>query len=146
MATINKSIKIKAPVSKVFGFITDPENWTTYVSGLVAVNDLSKDVPAKGSTFKWDYRIMGIKLSGKGEISEMVKNKRFGLDISGRAKVNESFTFEKGDDGETILTAFIDHEFPGAAMKAVSNTKLFEKLNSNEAKNILQKIKIICEA
>jgi uncharacterized protein YndB with AHSA1/START domain len=145
MATIKKSVKIKASVSKVFNFVSAPENWTTYVSGLTAVNGLSKDAPAKGSTFKWEYRIMGVKLSGKGEIADMVKNKRFALDIKGRAKVKESFTFDKGEDGNTVLTANIEHEFPGAAMKAVSGTKLFEKLNNNEARNILQKIKIICE-
>lgn len=146
MSKVHKSVIINAPVGKVFSFVTAPENWTRYVTSLVAVTDQSPDLPAKGGTFKWQYKMMGVKMSGKGEVSESVKNKVFGLRLTGKASINEHYEFESNPDGTTTLKVGIDYEMPGEMMQAIANSKLVEKLNAMESKNVLDKIKAMCEA
>lgn len=79
MPEIKQSIVIKAPVSKVFELVTDPTNWPRYVTNLVDVKDMSPDIPARGSTFTYQYKIMGMKFEGKGTVIENVADKSFGL-------------------------------------------------------------------
>jgi uncharacterized membrane protein len=145
MSVINRSVLINAPVRKVFEFVTSPENWTRYVTSLVEVRNLSADTPMKQSTFSWTYRMMGVKFSGKGSVTEYVKNKRFGLNLKGKADINEHYEFSDAGDGATKLNVKIEYEMPGEILKFIANSKLVEKLNNLEAKNVLEKVKAMCE-
>lgn len=69
MANITRTIVIKAPVEKVFGFVTYPDNWTKYVTSLVDVRDVSSKGVEKGTTFAWQYRMLGINFGGKGTVT-----------------------------------------------------------------------------
>lgn len=146
MSVISKSVKIKASPAHVFSVVTNPDNWTRYVTSLVAVKNMSSDIPAKGSTFTWEYKMMGLKFGGKGQVSESVKNKRFGLMLKGKATVIEGYDFIDNGDGTTTLDIKIDYQMPGAFAEALMSTKLVEKLNNLESKAVLDKIKLMCEA
>jgi uncharacterized membrane protein len=130
----------------VFDFVTSPENWTRYVTSLVEVKNLSQDAPARESTFDWTYRMMGVKMSGKGTVTEYVKNRKFGLSLKGRASLTESYEFSDAGDGSTELNVKVDYDMPGEMLKVIANSKLVERLNNIEAKNVLDKIKVMCEA
>lgn len=146
MSAISQSISISAPVGKVFDFVTNPENWTRYVTSLVAVNDLSAGVPVAGTTFSWDYKMMGVKISGTGEVTEYQKNRSFGLSMRSKVRIEERYDFIPDGDSGTTLKIMVEYEMPGEMMKVISNTKLVEKLNAMESRNVLAKIKAMCEA
>lgn len=146
MAVISKSITINASVAKVFTVVTTPENWTRYVTSLVEVKSLSSEAPARGSTFQWTYKMMGLKFSGKGTVTENVKDKKFGLSLRSRVQINETYDFIKKDAGVTELKIRIDYEMPNEVLKMLTDSKLVEKLNAIESKNVLDKIKALCEA
>lgn len=146
MAVISRSVVIKAPVRKVFDVVTTPDNWTRYVASLVEVKDLSLPGPEKGMHFKWVYRMMGVKFSGKGEVSEYVKNKKFGLRLTGKASVNESYEFMEASDGTSELKVRIEYEMPNEVLQFIANSKLVEKLNNLESKSVLEKIKALSES
>lgn len=145
MATISKKVAIKAPVEKVFGFVVNPENWTKYVTSLTDIRDLSSPDAEAGTTFRWEYRMMGMKFHGKGTVTEMLKNKRFGLRMEGSMPINESYLFTKTDSG-TELSFDIHYELPGRIMSVVANKGLIEKINKKESEAVLSKIKMFCEA
>jgi uncharacterized membrane protein len=145
MSVISKSIVIKAPVGKVFKFVTSPENWTRYVTSLVEVRNLSEDSPRKDSTFSWTYRMMGVKFSGKGAVTEYVKNKNFGLNLKSKVSITEHYDFLDAGDGSTNLKVRIDYEMPGEMLRIIADNRLVERLNNLEARNILEKIKVLCE-
>lgn len=145
MPTVHKSVKINAPIEKVFTVVTAPDNWTRYVTSLVSVTDLSSGAPKKGSTFKWVYSMLGIKFSGKGEVSEYVRNKSFGLMLKGKAEVKESYDFASDSPSETTLDVKIEYTMPSAVVEAIMNNRLVAKLNQIESKNVLNKIKAMCE-
>jgi uncharacterized membrane protein len=146
MSVINRTVVIKAPLKKVFDVVTSPDNWTRYVTSLVEVKDLSGNAPEEGLTFKWVYKMMGVRFSGRGTVTEFVRNKRFGLALKGKVVVNESYDFLDDGDGATTLKACIDYEMPNEVLKFIANSKLVEKLNNIESKNVLEKIKAMCES
>ena len=74
MAQITRSIKINASLSKVFDYVTNPGNWTKYVTSLVDIRNVSSDVPETGTTFEWTYRMLGINNDGIGKIGDFEKN------------------------------------------------------------------------
>jgi len=146
MATISKSVKIDASVGKVFKVVTEPENWTRYVTSLVAVTHLSKDAPATGSTFRWEYKMMGIRFSGKGEVTDNVRNKSFGLMLRGKATIEEKYDFIRNEDGTSTLKIHIEHDLPSALLNKMMDNALIRKLNNIESGHVLRKIKAMCEA
>lgn len=145
MSVINKSVAIKAPLGKVFDFVTSPENWTRFVSSLVEVRDLSPDAPAMGSTFRWTYKMMGLKFTGSGTVTEYSKNKRFGFAFKSKVPISEHYDFINRGDGVTELNVRVEFEIPGKVLKVFADSKLVERLNNLEARNILDKIKVMCE-
>ena len=145
MPTVNRKIIIHAPVAKVFEFVTNPENWTRYVTSLTDVRDLSSPHIEPGTTFKWTYRMFGMNFHGIGRIAENVKNKKFGLKMEGSFPILESYSFTKTEEG-TELHAEIQYEMPGKIMSVIANKGLMEKVNKKEAENVLAKIKMFCES
>jgi uncharacterized membrane protein len=145
MTKIEKQILINCPVNKVFQFVTDPENWTKYVTSLVDVKDLSDKDASVGCTFKWTYRMLGMNFHGKGQVVENIKNKRFVLKMEGSFPIQETYNFLETDKG-TKLSIEIEYDLPKKIISLVLNKAIIEKLNKKEAENILSKIKIFCES
>lgn len=144
MAAITRKITISAPLDKVFSFVTSPDNWTKYVTSLVDVRDLSSPKVEKGTTFAWQYRMLGINFGGKGTVTENVINEKFGMKMEGGFPITENYAFRKVDGG-TELSVEVIYETPSKILQAVSKSGLVEKLNQKEADGVLEKIKILCE-
>lgn len=144
MATIQEKVMINAPVEHVFAFVTNPENWTEYVTSLTNVTDLSSPGLEPGTTFAWEYRMLGVKLHGTGRVSENTKDSRFGMRMEGTVPISEHYTFTPMNGG-TELAIEIAYEMPGKVLEKIANTGLVEKLNRREAANVLEKVKLLCE-
>jgi uncharacterized membrane protein len=145
MSVINKSVSIKAPLGKVFNYVTNPENWTQFVASLIDVRDLSPNAPAKDSTFRWTYSVFGLKLTGDGTVTEYSKNKSFGFAFKSKVPITEHYDFINKGDGITELKVRVEFGMPGQLLKMIADSNLAVKLGRVEAKNILEKIKVICE-
>jgi ligand-binding SRPBCC domain-containing protein len=145
MASIKRSININAPLSKVFDYVTKPENWTRYVTSLVDVRNVSDEVPRVGTTFEWTYRMLGINHNGKGSIVEFEKNKKFALEMEGAFPIKEHYHFE-GNEEKAELTFEIHYDVPGKVLGVIANSLVIEKMNVTEAVAVLNKVKTICEA
>ena len=145
MPTVTRKIAIKAPVAKVFEFVTSPDNWTRYVTSLVDVKELSSPAIEPGTTFRWTYRMLGMNFHGVGRVTDNIKNKKFGLKMEGSFPILETYVFTKIEDG-TELNAEIQYEMPGKIMSVIANRGLMEKVNKKEAEGVLTKIKMFCES
>ena len=145
MAQISRSIKIGVSLSKVFDYVTNPGNWTKYVTSLVDVRNVSNDVPKAGTAFEWTYRMLGINNDGTGKISDYEKNKKFTMEMEGSFPIKETFSFE-GDDNSTELTFDIKYDVPGKVLGVIADKLVIERLNVKEADAVLNKVKDLCEA
>jgi uncharacterized membrane protein len=145
MAKITKKVSINSPVEKVFQFVTSPDNWTKYVTSLTNVRDITSANVEPGTTFSWEYRMLGMTFGGKGRITENVKNSKFGMKMEGGFPIQEDYTFTPLDGKGTELTVEISYDIPGRIMSTVSKSSVVEKLNQKEADGVLEKIKTFCE-
>ena len=145
MAQISKAIKIDAPLSKVFDYVSNPENWTRYVTSLVDIRNLSDKSLSAGTTFEWTYRMLGVNNEGKGSIVDFEKDKKFAMEMEGSFPIKETFTFK--EDGESTELDFeIKYDVPGKVLGVIADKLVVEKMNVKEAIAVLNKIKDICEA
>jgi uncharacterized membrane protein len=145
MAHTTKSIKIHAPRERVFDYVTNPENWTTYVTSLVDVRNVSDATPKAGTTFEWTYRMLGFNFDGRGSIVELEKNRKFAMEMEGSFPIRETFLFEE-DSGVTTIRFDIKYDVPGKVLRVISNSSVVEKMNKKEAATVLNKVRDICEA
>jgi len=119
-SSVAESVRIHAPVAKVFDYVTDPDNWTKYVTSLVSVRDRSATAPEPAMTFAWTYRMLGINFTGTGEVTALRKNKAFGMRMQGAFPVEEHFRFEQ-DGSFTVLTVRVEYEVPGKVLGVIAN-------------------------
>jgi ligand-binding SRPBCC domain-containing protein len=145
MSQITQSIKINAPLTKVFDYVSNPENWTRYVTSLVDVRNMSSDTPTSGMTFDWTYRMLGVNNDGTGRITDFEKNKKIAMKMEGSFPIQETYSFA-GDEQSTELTFDINYDVPGKVLGVIADKLVVERLNVKEALAVLNKIKDICEA
>ena len=145
MPVVTKSMEIKAPVEKVFQVVTDPDNWTKYVSNLVEVTDLSQDIPAKCSTFAWKYRMMGFTFGGTGTVTDNQPGESFAMAFESKFPIKESYVFKDAGDGVTVLEVTIDYEMPSPMKAMFGDSSVMEKINDMESRGVLEKVRALCE-
>jgi ligand-binding SRPBCC domain-containing protein len=144
MASIKKNIEINSSLEHVFDFVSNPDNWTRYVTSLMAVENTS-EVPIKiGTTFQWTYRMLGMDFQGTGKVLEYEKDNKFSIRMEGHFPITETYTFA-GDSEKTTLGFQIDYELPGKVLGVLADRAVIEKLNVKEADTVLDKVKIMCE-
>jgi anaerobic magnesium-protoporphyrin IX monomethyl ester cyclase len=144
-SSIIRKLNINAPVSRVFEYVTNPENWTHYVTSLVDVRNISSQTLAAGTKFEWTYRMLGMNLDGTGSIIEFEKDNKFAMEMEGSFPIRETFTFH-GDTKSTLLTFEIRYNVPGKLLGVMADKLVIEKVNVTEAVAVLNKVKDICEA
>jgi len=144
MPTIEQKILINAPVEKVYALIANASNWTEYVTSLTDVTNLSSPGLEPGTTYDWEYRMLGVKLSGTGIVTENEYRKSFAMRMEGTIPMTERYTMQEVDGG-TELAIAINYQMPGKVLEKIANSKLVEKLNKREGENVLAKIKLLCE-
>ncbi|HEY6837137.1 MAG TPA: SRPBCC family protein [Geobacteraceae bacterium] len=144
MPTIEQKIHINAPLAKVYTFITTAANWTEYVTSLTEVSNVSSPGLEPGTTYSWEYRMLGVKLTGTGRVTENVFQQSFGMHMEGTIPISEHYTLSEKDGG-TDLAIRINYQMPVKVLEKIANSKLVEKLNMREAESVLEKIKLLCE-
>jgi hypothetical protein len=89
--------------------------------------------------------VFGLKLTGDGTVTEYSKNKSFGFAFKSKVPITEHYDFINKGDGITELKVRVEFGMPGQLLKMIADSNLAVKLGRVEAKNILEKIKVICE-
>lgn len=96
---LTRSVSIKAPVEKVFTFLTDPTHWLLAVAN-TWVTETKLTADGVGTTARWHAKILGFPASVVHEYIEFVPNQRI------VSKANSgfvlTFTFAGEDDGTRL--------------------------------------------
>lgn len=109
MAKIERSVKINAPVEKVFEFIGDPENFLQTHPGLTNVGDVTGR--GEGQTWSWSYKMMGLPFQGKAQVIRSVLNSERVERTTGG--IRSTWTWRlKREDGGTQVDLTIDYTIP----------------------------------
>ena len=143
MAKIEKTITIDAPVEKVFGYIDDPTNIPEIWPSMVEIKDVER-LPTGGRTFRWVYKMAGMRLVGTSEQVEYIPNRRIVTKTRGGIKSMLTWTFQPEADG-TRVTLEAEYTVPVPVLGKLAEA-LIVKLNEREAELILPNLKAIMEA
>lgn len=142
MATITRTIEINAPVERVYGFMTDPNNLPEIWPSMVEVSDVHRNDDGTHS-FDWTYKMAGIPFHGHAEASEVEKNKRVVSKNEGGIPSTFEYLYE-AVGGKTRFTMKVDYEIPGKALGKLAEP-IVRKINEHEADTLTQNLKVRME-
>jgi uncharacterized protein YndB with AHSA1/START domain len=142
MATVKKSIKIDAPVEKVFEYATKPEILLEIWPSMVEVKNI-KELPNGGHSFDWVYKMAGMRLNGSSEDIEVVPNERtVSLSTGG---IESTITWEyQPVDGGTKLTNTTEYKVPIPLLGKLAESIIVKRFE-NEQEVLLANLKAMME-
>lgn len=142
MATAKNSIKINAPIEKVFDFLKPdilPEIWPS----LVEVKNIT-ELPNGGYSWDWKYNMAGMNFNGTSENTEVVPNERTVSETTGGIESTITWLFESNDGG-TKVTIVADYTVPVPLVGKLAESVIVRQ-NQKEGELILENLKTRMEA
>jgi len=133
-----KSITIKAPVEKVFDYISEPTNLPEIWPSLVEVKDVQK-LPSGGTKNRWVYKMAGIHLEGTSEETECVPNQRLVSKTKGGVESTQTWMFQP-ETGGTKVTFEVEYTVPIPVLGKLAEA-IIVKMNEHEGELLLANLK-----
>lgn len=143
MAKTRTTIKINAPVEKVFAYISEPANQVEIWPSLVEVRDVEQ-LPGGGYRHSWVYKMAGVPMTGSTRTTEFVPNRRFVEVTEGGVASKITWSFEP-EDGGTRLVVDSEYTVPVPVLGRMAEA-LIVKMNQREAELIMANLKARMEA
>ena len=138
MAKTVKTINIKAPVEKVFDYISEPTNLTEIWPSLVEVKDVQR-LPSGGTKNRWVYKMAGIRLEGTSESEDTVSNQRIVSKSKGGVESTQTWMFQP-EAGGTKVTFEVEYTVPIPVLGKLAEA-IIVKMNEHEGELILANLK-----
>jgi uncharacterized membrane protein len=135
MATIRRSISIRAPVEQVFDYVADPTHLPDIWPSLVAVRNV--EAHAAGKSFDWDYKLMGIAFHGHSEPVEQIRNERQVTRSANGIPSTFRWLYARHAD-RTEVTLEVDYQVPVLGRLAEG---LVGRVNAREAETLLENLR-----
>ena len=142
MAKVERGIFIKAPVEKVFSYITDPKNELEWLPSITDVRDVTG--LGVGQRWGWSYKMLGLSLKGKTEVTEFASNTRYVYKSSGGITSTWTYSF-KPEAGGTQLNLAVEYTIPIPVLGKVAE-RLALAQNEREADLAVANIKARLES
>ena len=109
MAKVERSITIKAPIEKVFSYISNPKNELEFIPSITDIRDITGQ--GVGQRYGWTYKMMGISFKGEDEVMEYTPNERYVHRSSGGIVSTWTYSF-KAEGGGTRLDLEVEYTIP----------------------------------
>lgn len=126
---------MRAAVDRVFDFLVDPMNLPGIWPSLAAVRNVV--TTPTGSSFDWDYKLMGMKLHGHSDPVELVRNERL-VTKSATGIPNTFRWLFTTRDATTEVVLEVDYQVPVLGRLAEG---IVGKINQREAETLLANLK-----
>ena len=138
MTKIVNTGTIKAPVEKIFDYISEPSNLPEIWPSLVEVKDVQR-LPDGGTKFRWVYKMAGIHLEGTSEGVDSVANQRIVSKTKGGVESTQTWMFRPEGD-ETKVTFEVEYTVPIPVLGKLAEA-IIVKMNEHEGEVILANLK-----
>jgi uncharacterized membrane protein len=144
MAKLEKSVTIKAPVEKIFGYIHDPKNFPEIWPSMVEVKNVHPSPIGGGINFSWVYKMGGMRFEGDSEVLENIENQR--TVTENKKGIPSKFTWTYlSEAGATKVTVQVEYTVPIPLLGKLAEAVII-KLNENEMNVLLANLKAAMEA
>jgi len=134
MAKIDKEVWINAPIEKVFGYVSEPSNLPEFWPSLIELKDV-QPLPNGGYRARWEYKMLGLRLEGTAEYSQIVPNRLVAIETKGGIKSAISWTFRSWED-RTRVTLTIEYKVPVPLLGKLAEA-IIVKMNDQEGDMIM---------
>jgi uncharacterized protein YndB with AHSA1/START domain len=142
MPKVEKSITINAPAEKIFDYWTEPANLPEFWPSVVEVKDRQR-LPNGGNTFRWVYKMAGVRFEGTSEDVEYIANQRTVTKNTGGIESTIRMTLQPEGDG-TKVTFENEYTVPIPVLGKLAEAAIV-KLNQNETELLLANLKVRME-
>ena len=140
------SVEIERVVEKVFGYVTDLENFPEWAGPVIEVRDVQRATPdrlGEGDKFTAVAKFLGRRFETPCEVTDCLANRQFSFRSTGGPVPQEfTYAFEPTLEG-THLTQSVKAE-PGTFFRLTG--PLFEAVGRRQINNDLQTLKDLLEA
>jgi uncharacterized membrane protein len=143
MAKVERTVIINAPVDKVFTYIGDPMSEVEWLPSIIEVKDVKLTEEGVGSTYRWAYKLAGIRFEGEGTTTEYVPNRRIVVESRGGIVSTWTYTFAPHDGG-TRLNLVVEFTIPVPALGRLAQPMLLRQ-SEREADSSVENLKAVLE-
>ena len=139
MPKIERSVTINAPVKKIFDYIADPKLQVEWLPGMIEVKDIKQTEECVGSTYKFSYKVAGMRFEGEDIVEEYIPNKKMVTRSKGGIESSWTWNFEPYND-KTKVEVIVEYKVPIPVLGKIAEA-LVLKQNQREADHALANIK-----
>ena len=144
MPIVENEVIINAPVQDIYDYVSKPGNLPQIWPSLLEITHQTL-LPNGGYSYRWKYKMSGIRLSGIGESVEVEPNVLLKTRNIGDFDSTVTFKFQSGNIRTRVNLAF-DYKLP---LLLLASNQLSEniilRMNAKEAGLILDNLRIIFE-
>ncbi len=144
MVKVEKSTFVAAPVDKVFDYMADARSNVEILPGMMDIRDIHETENHIGTSFRWSYKMAGLRFDGETTVLEWVKNRRVVTQSKGGISSKWHFTYEPKDQG-TQLSLMVEYEIPVPILGKLAEA-VIRRQNEREAELALSNIKARMES
>jgi uncharacterized membrane protein len=144
MPIVENEVIINAPVQEIYDYVSKPSNLLQIWPSLLEVTHQTL-LPNGGYSYRWKYKMSGIRLSGIGESIEVEPNVLLKTRNIGDFDSIATFKFQSSNIRTRVNLAF-DYNLP--MLLLVSNQlseNIILRMNAKEAGLLLDNLRIIFE-
>ena len=138
MAKLTKSILIDAPVDKIFAYMNDPYNLPEFWPSMLEVKDV-KTLANGGASFKFVYKLVGIRLEAFSDDNEYILNQRTVSKTSEGMEGWTTFVYEIKGKG-TKVTLEAEYKVPVPVIGRMAEAVII-KMSEQESETLLANLK-----
>jgi len=138
---LTKTIKINAPIEKVFDYMNTPANLPAVWPSMVEVKDV-KPLANGGKHFHWKYKMAGMPFEGDSDTVEFVPNQHVVMKNTGIPSTFD-WTYRPANGGtELVMTS--EYTIPVPVLGKLAEGVVV-RLNEQEAEALLANVKTMLE-
>ncbi len=144
MRTLENSITIAAPIEQVFHVACDIEHIPEWFVGSSEFSNVNQTANMLGSTWDWNYRILGWRFKGQARLVECDQPHRSATEIEG--DVAARFVWNYGpQDGETLVESRVDYAVPMGLIGRLADALWARRTFASNLQRSLENLKRACE-
>ena len=143
MHKIQRTIDIKAPVQRVYDFLTQPANLPGIWPSMMEVSNVVTTSPG-ASDFDWVYKMAGLHLKGHTKAVEAQTNRLLHTRSEGAIQSTFRWTFGGLDGSGTKLTCAVEYTIPVPVIGRLGEA-VVAKLNEREMEHVLANLRDVME-
>jgi uncharacterized membrane protein len=142
MPTVENEVVINAPVREIYDYVIKTSNLTQIWPSLLEITHETM-LSNGGYSYRWKYKMAGIRLSGIGECIQVVPDALVISRNIGDLESIVTFKFQSYNNRTRVTLTFL-YKLPGILSNQLTENTVL-RMNSKEAGLILDNLRIVFE-